>query len=72
MSIAEKLTTIAEKMDEVYNAGVEAGKSQAGGGVAEGIKKVWDVFQQNGNAQAKTVQFLPAPISHPEGIAPRH
>ena len=33
MSIAEKLTTIAEKMDEVYNAGVEAGKSQGGGDV---------------------------------------
>lgn len=48
MSIAEKLLTIAENEQRVYDAGFKAGQSQGGGGVAEGIKKVWDVFQRDG------------------------
>ena len=43
MSIAEKLTTIAENEQKVYDAGVEQGK-QAGADYA----RFWDVFQANG------------------------
>lgn len=58
MSIAEKLTTIAENEQKVYDAGFKAGKSQGGGGDAEAAfeagKKAqydefWDNFQNNGN-----------------------
>ena len=51
MSIAEKLTTIAENMQKVY----DAGKASAGdsGGYEEGYSQAesdfWDAFQQNGN-----------------------
>ena len=46
MSIAEKLTTIAENEQKVYDAGKEAE-----------LKKVWDVFQQNGNRTAYVSAF---------------
>lgn len=42
MSIAEKLTTIAENEQRVYNAGFEAGKSQGGD------SDFWDIVLQKG------------------------
>lgn len=42
MSIAEKLTMIAEKIQSVFNAGVTKGKQSA-------YDEFWDKFQQNGN-----------------------
>ena len=62
MSIADKLTIIAENEQKVYNAGVEFGKSQGGGGATEEELEAarqegrlaeqsdfWDMFQHNGN-----------------------
>ena len=37
MSIADKLTTIAENMQKIYDAGYEAGKKAGGGSSAETI-----------------------------------
>ncbi len=60
MSIADKLTTIAENTTKVYDAGYEAGKAEGGGGsdrYEEGYTngqqaeydRFWDTFQANGN-----------------------
>ena len=61
MSIADKLTTVAENVSKVYNAGYEKGKAEGGGdvtdrydeGFADGKKaeydEFWDDFQDNGN-----------------------
>ena len=62
MSIADKLTIIAENEQKVYNAGVEFGKLQGGGGATEEQLEVareqgkqeaysyfWDGFQNYGN-----------------------
>lgn len=43
MSIAEKLTQVAENMQKVYDAG------KAAGGGSDG-NEFWDAYQQNGNA----------------------
>ena len=56
MSIAEKLTLIAENEQKVYDAGFEKGKASGGSGYDEGFadgKKAeydafWDQYQQNG------------------------
>lgn len=46
MSIAEKLTIIAENQRDVYNAGFTAGQAQGGGGDDSAF---WDLYQENGN-----------------------
>jgi hypothetical protein len=46
MSIAEKLTIIAENEQKVYDAGFNAGKSQGGDSYYD---EFWDKFQDNGN-----------------------
>ena len=43
MSIADKLSTIAENEQKVYDAGFEAGKSQGG------VSDFWDIVLQKGN-----------------------
>ena len=55
MSIAEKLTAVAENQQKVYDAGVAAGQMQGGydqgytdGQTAE-YDRFWDAFQDNGN-----------------------
>jgi hypothetical protein len=56
MSIAEKLTTIADNQQRVYDAGYTAGQ-QAGGGYDEGYEagkkaeynEFWDAFQTRGS-----------------------
>lgn len=57
MSIADKLTQIAEKQQRVYDAGFSAGQAQGGGGsydqgYTDGQKaeydRFWDAFQNNG------------------------
>lgn len=57
MSIAEKLLTIAENEQLVYDAGFKAGQSQGGGGDTEAAfeegrkaerSAFWDAFQHNG------------------------
>lgn len=52
MSIAEKLTTIAENVQRVYDAGfengVEKGKEEAAGENADFYDQFWDVYQDNG------------------------
>lgn len=55
MSIAEKLQTIAENEQLVYNAGYEKGKSE-GGGSAE-YDKLWDTLQENGNRRSYQYAF---------------
>ncbi len=45
MSIADKLTAIAENEQKVYNAGYEAGKAEGGNSYYDVF---WDNFQQNG------------------------
>ena len=63
MTIAEKLTAVAENVPKVYNAGYEAGKAQGGNseeaynaGYTDGQTaehdKFWDSFQQNGKKTA--------------------
>lgn len=60
MSIAEKLQTVAENQQKVYNAGYNKGKAEGGDTEAayqEGIEqgkqaeydRFWDSYQQNGN-----------------------
>jgi hypothetical protein len=46
MSIADKLTTIAENIPKVYQAGYDKGKAEGGGGGSD--DSFWDVYQQNG------------------------
>lgn len=57
MAIAEKLTTIAENQQKVYDAGYEKGKAESGGGsYDEGYTagqqaeydRFWDLYQGNG------------------------
>lgn len=45
MSIADKLQTILENEQKVYNAGYEKGKSEGGG---DWYDTFWDAFQENG------------------------
>lgn len=45
MTVAEKLTTVAENQQKVYDAGYAAGQTAGGGGTGEDF---WDVFQENG------------------------
>lgn len=52
MSIAEKLTIIAENQRDVYNAGFAAGQAQGGGNSA-----FWDAYQQNGNRTDYNLAF---------------
>lgn len=64
MSVAEKLTTIAENQQKVYDAGYNKGKAEGGDteaayqeGLTAGIKQgkeaewsaFWDAYQENGN-----------------------
>ena len=53
MSIAEKLITIAENEQKVYEAGFEAGKAQGGGSSDD----FWDSYQQNGNLRNYKMSF---------------
>lgn len=46
MTFAEKLTTIAENEQKVYDAGYQKGVSEGGGG---GYDAFWDTYQENGN-----------------------
>ena len=46
MSIADKLTTIAENMQNVYDAGYEKGKAEGGDNWEDTF---WNVYQENGN-----------------------
>lgn len=55
MSIAEKLTQIAEKQQRVYGAGFTAGQAQGGGGTDDAF---WDAIQDNGNRLAYPYIFL--------------
>lgn len=48
MSIADKLTQIAENQQRVYDAGFTAGQAQGGGGDSY-RDTFWDTFQQNGS-----------------------
>ena len=48
MSIAEKLTTIAENQQKVYDAGYTAGQAAGGGGDSY-YDEFWDSVQQNGS-----------------------
>lgn len=56
MSIAEKLTTVAENQQRVYDAGYSAGQQAGGGGYDEGFEAgrqaeyndFWDAFQTRG------------------------
>ena len=48
MSIAEKLATIAENEQRVYDAGYIKGKAEGGGG-DNYCDTFWDIYQQNGN-----------------------
>lgn len=47
MNISEKLITIAENEQRVYNKGFEDGKDSGGDGQAE-YDRFWDAYQQNG------------------------
>lgn len=47
MSIAEKLTQIAENQQRVYDAGFTAGQEQGGGD--SHYDTFWDAYQENGN-----------------------
>lgn len=58
MSIAEKLATIAENEQRVYDAGYEKGKAEGGGGDTDAAfeagkqaerSEFWDKYQYNGN-----------------------
>lgn len=48
MSIAEKLTTVAENQQKVYDAGFMAGQEAGGGGGDGYYDSFWDAYQQNG------------------------
>ena len=50
MSISEKLTTIAENQQKVFDAGYNKGKSES-----SGDSEFWDIYQNNGNR--KNYQF---------------
>lgn len=54
MSIADKLTTIAENEQKVYDAGFEAGKSQGGDSHYD---LFWDNYQNYGNRKVYTYAF---------------
>lgn len=51
MSMADKLTTIAENQQRVYDAGYAKGKAEGGGDVGIDYDAFWDAFQNNGQAQ---------------------
>ena len=55
MSIAEKLVTVAESMQGVYDKGFADGQSQ---GSDSWYDTFWDTFQQNGNRQNYTNAFV--------------
>ena len=66
MTIAEKLTMIAENEQKVFDAGYEKGASEVGGGgYDEGFEagkqaeydRFWDAFQENGNRTTYTNAF---------------
>ena len=46
MSVADKLTTIAENQQKVYDAGYNKGKAD---GIQAEYDRFWDTYQQNGN-----------------------
>lgn len=54
MAIADKLTQIANNVPLVYNAGLEAGKSEGGDSWYDTF---WDSYQQNGNRQNYQAAF---------------
>ena len=67
MSIADKLTAIAENEQRVYDAGFTAGQNSGGGGgyeegYADGKQaehdSFWDVYQQNGTATDYNSAFV--------------
>ena len=66
MSIAEKLTTIAENEQRVYDAGFDIGKTEGYsdgliGGLTQGMQdeydRFWDGFQLNGNRRSYAYGF---------------
>ncbi len=71
MSIADKLTTIAENQQAVYDAGYAQGQSQGGGGGGydQGFEAgkqsqyntFWDMFQQNGTRTNYRYAFYNTP-----------
>lgn len=58
MTIAEKLTTIAENEQKVYNKGLEDGKALGGDGVD------WDIIQNYGNRTVYSSGFAYWAIKH--------
>ncbi len=55
MTIAEKLQTIAENEQKVYDAGYAKGKAEGGGD--DHYDLFWDAFQQNGQRSDYTYAF---------------
>ena len=58
MSIEEKLTTIAENQQAVFDAGYNKGKAVAGGG--SGDDTFWDTYQNNGERSNYNYAFYSA------------
>ena len=56
MSIAEKVTTIAENQEKVYDAGYEKGKLEGGAGDSW-YDTFWDSFQDNGNPDGRRYSY---------------
>lgn len=58
MSIADKLTTIAENIPKVYQAGYEKGVAEGGGGGGDSwYDTFWDAYQENGERQSYSYAF---------------
>ena len=57
MSIAEKLQTVAENQQRVYDAGYAAGQSAGGGDTEAERKAFWDAFQNQGKRTDYTYAF---------------
>lgn len=61
MTIAEKLQTIAENEQKVFDAGYAKGQAEGGGGYDEGVQaeydRFWDAYQDNGNRANYTQAF---------------
>ena len=57
MSIAEKLQTIAENEQKVYEAGYAKGKSEGGGGGDSYYDVFWDNYQLNGSRTSYSYAF---------------
>lgn len=58
MSIAEKLTTIAENQQRVYDAGYAKGQAEGGGDYDEGYKDGYDAGYAKGQAECDSVYYV--------------